>query len=216
LPADTGRRQTRLARGGELRADVLGDQPRPGRHQSMIWLNRLLRRGRLYDDLAEEIRSHLDERTTDLVASGLSPADARIAARRAFGNVTQVEGQGREMWEWPTLESFLMDLRYAWRQLRRAPALAAIIVLTLGVGIAATATVFSWTRAVLLDPLPGAADPARILALECTTASGSWTPTSWLDYRDFRRYIKAFDGLAATYPTSLAVGDASHTERRSG
>lgn len=174
----------------------------------------LLRRRRVYGDLSDEIRAHLDEKTEALIASGMSPRDARDAARRAFGNVTGIEERGREAWQWPTLESFLMDVRYALRQLRRAPALSAIIVLTLAVGIGATATVFSWTRGVLLDPLPGVASPARVMALETTTASGTWTPTSWLDYVDFRKYLTSFTGLAAALPTWVAVGETQHAERR--
>jgi predicted permease len=176
----------------------------------------LFRRRHLYDDLAEEIRAHLEEKAAELEARGMSPAQAHDAARRSFGNVTSIEERGRETWEWPTVESFLTDARYALRQLRRAPTLSLIVVVTLAVGIAATSTVFSWTRSVLLDPLPGAADADRVLALETTTASGSWTPTSWLDYRDYRKYLTSFDGLAAAFPTSFAVGNEAHAERRRG
>ena len=182
----------------------------------MIWLDRLLHRRRIYDDLSDEIRAHLEEKTDDLIARGLSPAAARDAARRAFGNVTRVEEDARERWQWPTIESVIMDVRYALGQLLRARAMSAIIIVTLAMGIAATTTVFSWTRSVLLDPLPGAGDPGRVMALETTSASGSWTPTSWLDYIDFRKYLRSFDGLAAAYPTSLAIGDDAHTERRWG
>jgi len=177
----------------------------------MTWLSRLFPR-RVDDDLSDEMQAHLDEKADDLVARGMSRADATAAARRAFGNVTRLHEQAREPWQWPTLESVVMDIRFALRQLRRAPALTTVIVLTLAIGIAATATVFSWTRAILLDPLPGAADPARIEVLESLTPSGKWTGTSWLDFRDFRRYLKSFDGMAASYPISLAVGDETHSE----
>ena len=62
---------------------------------------------------------------------------AERAVRRDFGNVTQIEERSREVWQWPTFESILADLRYTLRQLRRAPgfALTAIIVLALGIGI---------------------------------------------------------------------------------
>ena len=160
----------------------------------MSLIDRLFRRRQVYESLADEIRSHLDERIEALMAQGMSRADATAAARRAFGNVTNVVEQGREVWEWPSIESFMMDVRYALRQLRRTPALSATVMLTLAIGIAATTTVFSWARSVLLNPLPGAGDAGRIMALETTTSSGSWTPTSWLDYRDFRRYLKSFDG----------------------
>ena len=182
----------------------------------MSWLRRLLLRRRTYDDLREEMRAHLDERAEELIARGMSPDDARLAARRAFGNVTCIEESGREPWEWPMIDSFLLDIRYAMRRLGSAPGVSAIIVLTLALAIAATTTVFSWTRAVLLDPLPGAADAERVMALETTTAAGAWTATSWLDYQDFRRFTTSFDGLAAAYPTSFAIGDGDRTERRWG
>jgi predicted permease len=180
----------------------------------MKWIDRIVGRRRIYDDLNEEIRAHLDEKTEALVRSGMSRADARAAARRAFGNVTNVAEDGRATWEWPTVESFLMDVRYAVRQLRRAPAVSSIVVVTLAIGIAATTTAFSWTRRVLLDPLPGAGDAGRIVALETTSASGSWTPTSWLDYVDFRKYLRSFSGLAAAYPMSVAIGERDNAERR--
>jgi predicted permease len=180
----------------------------------MSFLDRLFRRRQVYESLTEEIRAHLDERIDALMAQGMSRTDATADARRAFGNVTNVVERGREVWEWPSIESFAMDVRYALRQLRRTPALSATVMLTLAIGIAATTTVFSWARAVLLNPLPGAGDAGRIMALETTTSSGSWTPTSWLDYRDFRRYLKSFDGLAAAYPMSIALGDGARAERR--
>lgn len=179
----------------------------------MTLLDRVFRRRHVYDDLSEEIRTHLEERADDLVARGMPRKDALIEARRAFGNVTMIQEKGREPWEWPTLDSFFRDVRFALRQLRRAPALTAIIVATLGIGIAASSTVFSWTRAILLDPIPGASRANDIRVLESTTPSGSWTPVSWLDYRDFRKYLRSFDDLAAAYPLALALGDASHPER---
>ena len=179
----------------------------------MRWVERILRRRRIYDDLAEEIRAHIDERADELVASGVPVDEARHAARRAFGNVTRIEEQGRETWQWPTIESVFMDARFALRQIRRTPALPASSSPRSPSALRPRPTVFSWTRSVLLNPLPGAGDPSRVMALESTTSSGSWTPTSWLDYRDFRKYLKSFDGLAAAYPTSLALGVDAQTER---
>src|SRR5215467_13536617 len=157
-------------------------------------------RQEVYDDLSDEIRAHLDEKVDALVARGMPRDIAVIEARRAFGNVTMIQERGRDVWEWPTLDSFFRDARFALRQLRRTPALTAIIVATLGVGIAASSTVFSWTRAILLEPIPGASHANEIMVLESTTPSGSWTPVSWLDYRDFRKYLRSFDDLAAAYP----------------
>lgn len=181
----------------------------------MIWLDRLFRRRRIAADLAVEIQAHLDEKAEYLVAHGFSRGEAERMARLAFGNVTRVQEQGHDTWQWPTIESVLMDARFALRQLRRAPLLTSIIVLTLGLGVAATATVFSWTRAILLNPLPGAGESGRILALESLTASGSWAPTSWPDFRDLQRSLRTIDGLAAAYPITVGLGNDTRTERSS-
>lgn len=179
----------------------------------MIWLDRLLHRHQISDDLSAEIQAHLEEKADALVARGMSRPDAEAQARRAFGNVTKMKERGHDVWQWPTLESVLFDARFALRQLRRAPSLTAVIVLTLGIGVAATATVFSWTRAILIDPLPGAGEANRVFALESVTASGSWTPTSWPDFRDLQRSLTSVSGLAASYPTTVAIGDETHALR---
>ena len=171
----------------------------------MSWMSRLFSRRELYDDLSSDIQAHLDERIDELVASGMSLTEASATARREFGNATQIEERGREVWQWPSLESFLNDIRFALRQLRRNPGLATVIILTLAIGIGANTTIFSWTRAILLNPLPGAGDPDRVVALESTTASGDWTPTSHLDFRDLRDHLKLIESMAATYPTAFAV-----------
>src|SRR5919107_6267433 len=105
----------------------------------MTWLGRLLHRRRLERDLAEEIRQHLAQREDELRAAGLTPDEARAAARRAFGNVTRFEEDGRAVWRWNRIEDLWADLRYAARQLQSTPSFAAAAMLTLAVGIGAEA-----------------------------------------------------------------------------
>jgi predicted permease len=105
------------------------------------------------------------------------------------------------------MNDFVHDLRYALRQLRNAPGFAAVAILTIAVGIGASATIFSWIRAVLLDPLPGAGQPNQVLALEMVTPSGEWMPTSYLDFRDFRDHLKLVESMTVACPMDLAVGD---------
>ena len=171
----------------------------------MNLLKQLATRRQLYEDLAGEIQAHIEERIEELVAAGMSKDEAAARARREFGNATQIEESGREVWQWPSLESFLMDVRFALRQLRRNPGFASVVVLTLAIGIGANTTIFSWTRAILLNPLPGAGDPDRVLELESVTASGDWTPTSHLDFRDLRDHSKLVESMSATYPSAFAV-----------
>ena len=81
----------------------------------MSWLTRIFHRRRLYNDLAEEMRQHLDEKTELFTRAGLPPQEAEQAARRAFGNPTLLEQRGRETWQWPTVESLWADAKYALR-----------------------------------------------------------------------------------------------------
>lgn len=79
------------------------------------------RRRKLFDDLSEEMRLHLEERIEHLIGEGLSPQEARRQARVAFGNLTTIEERSHEVWQWPTIESMWADVRFAFRQLRNAP-----------------------------------------------------------------------------------------------
>ena len=97
----------------------------------MSWFERIFRRRRLDDELSEEVREHLQEKTEQLMRlEHLSHAEARQAALRAFGNRTLVETRSREVWGWPRLESILADLRLALRRLIKAPGFAATVLLT--------------------------------------------------------------------------------------
>jgi len=88
----------------------------------MNWIKRLLSRRRIYSDLTEEIHEHLAEKIDELVASGMSREEARHAARREFGNATLIEERGREVWQWPSMENLIADIRYALRISARIPA----------------------------------------------------------------------------------------------
>jgi predicted permease len=111
------------------------------------------------------------------------------------------------------MESLLQDARYGIRMLRRNPGFSALAILTIAVGIGASATIFSWIRSVLLNPLPGAGDPDRVVALEMLTPSGESTPTSYLDFQDFRDHATSLKGFTVTYPMDLAVGEERQEER---
>jgi len=107
----------------------------------------------MYAELAEEIREHLEEKTDELVARGMSREEATYAARREFGNVSLVEEDGRDVWRWLAIESFLADVRHGLRMLRRNPAFTTVGLLTIAIGIGANAAVFSVVNSVLLKPL---------------------------------------------------------------
>src|ERR1700678_194939 len=179
----------------------------------MNWLKRLFSREKLYGDLSIEIQEHLDEKVEELVAGGMTESEARPAARREFGNVTAISERGREVWQWPAIESFFTDIRFGLRQLRKNPGFTAVAILTLAFGIGANTAVFSWMRAVLLNPLPGASAPERVFALEEVAPDGESKRPSYLDFRDFRDYLKQDLSISAMYEMAFAVGSDTNIER---
>ena len=131
----------------------------------MSWLGRIFRRRLLYDELGEEVRAHLEEKTEQLMRlENLPRAEARQAALRAFGNLTLLEERSREVWQWPTLESLLADLKLALRRLRKAPGFGIAVLLTLAIGIGANTAVFTVVDSVLLKPLPYP-EPEQLVAV---------------------------------------------------
>src|SRR5579863_9591798 len=139
----------------------------------MSWLDRIFRR-RLYDDLDEEVREHIEQKTEQLMRlENLSRVEARQAALRAFGNPTLVQTRSREVWEWCRLQAFLADLKLIARRLSKSPGFAVTVLLTLAIGIGTNTAVFSVVDSVLLKPLPyPESDRLVTLSLQAPGAAG--------------------------------------------
>src|SRR5229473_6778838 len=128
----------------------------------MNWFKQLFSRRRLYHDLSEEIQQHLQEKIEELVASGMPRKEATAAARCEFGNVTLTEEDSRTVWRWPSIEDFLMDVRFGARMLRKNLGFTAIAVFTLALGIAVNGIMFSSLSAWMLKK-PAVSDPDRLM-----------------------------------------------------
>ncbi|MBW8869988.1 MAG: ABC transporter permease, partial [Acidobacteriales bacterium] len=105
-------------------------------------------------NLDDDIAAHLDLLIEEHIANGMSPADAKTAALRDFGGITQVRESYRIQRGFPRLEQFARDLRYASRQLRRSPGFTLTAVLTLALGLGSNIAVFSLLNCILLRPIP--------------------------------------------------------------
>ncbi len=161
----------------------------------MNWLKQLFSRRRLYNDISDEIRAHLDEKIEELVDSGMSRKDATHAARREFGNVTLVENDSRQVWRWPSLESFFADIRYALRTLRKSPAFTAVAILTLALGIGANTAMFSVVQGVLLSPLPYFQPDRLVMVLESNLRFAQ-DAISYPNFQDWQRSAHSFQRMA--------------------
>src|SRR3954467_8213719 len=156
-----------------------------------------VRRGRLDDEMREELAQHVTSKTQQLIEEGVEPGEARRRAALTVGNVSRLREDARAVWGFPSADSVIQDLRYGVRQLVRAPMFSAIAILSLAIGIGAGAAVFGLADAVLFRTLPAVKDPASLYVLRWT--SGPVFPFSSLNgYGD-----QNADGLASTsFPLS--------------
>jgi predicted permease len=149
--------------------------------------------------LDDELRTHLEMAVADRLAQGESRENAERAARREFGNVTQVAEVTREMRGWAGLERFQRDVRYALRGLARSPSFAVVAILTLALGIGANTAVFTVVHGVLLRPLPFR-EPSRLMLLSHLDPNSRYqVGIPALDegtYQTVRREQKSFENLA--------------------
>jgi macrolide transport system ATP-binding/permease protein len=160
----------------------------------------LFRRGRVEQDLEDELRAHLERRIEADVARGMTRVDARYAAMRALGGIEQRKEECRDMRHVSVIEHRIQDFRFAVRQLlkHRGFACTAIGVLTLG--IAASVAIFGFVDAAMIRPLPYQ-DPSRLVTVFGTrpdnTSGQTRGAVSYLDFIDWRARARAFESIAA-------------------
>jgi predicted permease len=148
-------------------------------------------------DFDAELASHIEHGTDEGIRAGFSAEEARRQALIRLGGAEQTRQAYRERLGLPWLEGLARDLRYSIRHLAKHPAVTAIAILSIGLGVGANATIFSMVSRFVLRPLP-VGDPSMLLAL-ATTHKGDrcCNPFSMPAYRDVVDQARSFSGIAA-------------------
>ena len=178
------------------------------------WLMRLLavgRRGRRDAALDEELRFHVEELARTFERRGLDRAAARDAAERELGGVERTRQAWRDQRTWLPLEELLQDVGYGLRRLRRSPGLTLLAALMLGVGIAATTSLFTVVDAVLLAPLPYARAGQLVVLFEDYLTQHapnvSVTPGNFLEWQARAKTVAAMTAIDQRQQNLTSDGD---------
>ena len=185
-----------------------------------ILLNRiaaLFQRQKLDRELDEELRAHIDLAVAENCRRGMFPKEARREALRSFGGVTQIREDYRTRRGLPMLEQLVRDLRFAARQLLRAPGFAFTAILTLALGLGANTAVFSLINGLLLRPLPvSRADELAVLHFQRSDDPDPDYSFSAPMFRALEKRHEAFTDVAAFNSTVFQVRGASGNVRVPG
>ena len=159
-------------------------------------LRSLFRRRQADQELDDELRDHVEQKTAEYVAKGMTQEEARRQALLEMGGIEKRKEECRDTRRVNWIQDFLEDLRYGLRMLRKSPGFTAAAVLTLALGIGANSTIFSWIDATLLNPIHGVSH-----ASEYVEVGG----VSYLDYVDLRDRNHSLSALVASdlYPMEL-------------
>jgi len=176
----------------------------------MSW-TRFLRRKKWDEERAHELRSHVEIEADENVSRGMLPNEARYAANKKLGNVTQIREEIFHMNSMAFVETMLQDLRFAFRMLRKKPSFTIAAVLTLALGIGATTAIFSVVNAMLLKPLPYA-NASQLIVVTGTSARIPDFSISLPDFLDYQKQSSTFSDMAASIQLGLSLSGVSQPQ----
>lgn len=169
-------------------------------------MRNLGRRDRVDAEIADELAAHIELAVEEAVRNGASESEARRAARLRFGNPVSLQERTAGADAALGLDGIWRDVKHALRQMKKAPGFAAVVIVTLALGIGANTTVFSIVDAVLLRPLPYAS-PQRLVEVldESSRKHFERDDVCYPDYFDWREQNHSFRELLSYHDTSFVL-----------
>ena len=184
--------------------------------QVKAFVRNIFRKGRVDQDLDQEINSYLELLSAEKVRAGMSPEDAAREARRELGGLERVKENVRDIRTGVTFDTLLQDLRYGLRTLRKHRSFTFVTTLTLALGIAACTAIFSLVNAVLIRSLPYG-QPQRLVYLYSPNIHFSLPaqafPPRTADYFDLKKQNRSFANTTLFAQATYNVAAGDRTER---
>ncbi|HYY72585.1 MAG TPA: ABC transporter permease, partial [Candidatus Bathyarchaeia archaeon] len=157
-------------------------------------------------ELDDELRDHLEQKTNEYIAQGLTRQEAHRRARLELGGIEQTKEKCRDARQVNWIEDLIQDLRYGLRMLRKNPGFTSIAVLTLALGIGSNAAIFSVVDAVLLRPLPYPEPDRLMMVYQDTPQAGVKSGgLSYPNFQDWQRAARNFEEMVAMRTSQFAL-----------
>ena len=171
-------------------------------------------KGRLEEELREEMRAHLEFEIEESLTRGVPKEVARADAQRRFGNTVAIAERTREAWSFHWLAALARDVRYGARSMGRRPGFTAVAVLSLAAALGANTAVFSFVNTIVLKKLP-VADAARLVLLRQKNEQFHMENCcfSYAFFEELRRQPGDFEDVLAMSPVDVTLTDREETER---